>query len=95
MGLDLVELIVTVEEVFQIQIADDEANRLSTVGDLHQLVLGKLGDSNSGLAGMGEVRDSRQQDVRETLCQIIVAQTEVSRETVTPEISILDDLGID
>ena len=95
MGLDIVELIVTVEEVFQIHIADEEANRLSTVGDLHKLVLGKLGDSNSGLVSMGEVGDSRQQDVWEALCQIIAAQTKVSRETITPESRILDDLGID
>ena len=54
MGLDIVELILTVESVFQIHIADEEANSLSTVGDLHNLVLGKLGDS-------------KKQDVWETL----------------------------
>ena len=49
MGLDIVELIVRVEEVFQIHIADQEANSVSTVGDLYNLVLGKLGDSKTGL----------------------------------------------
>ncbi len=42
MGLDYVELILAVEDSFQIHIADEEANTLSTVGDLHKLVVAKL-----------------------------------------------------
>jgi len=42
MGLDSVELILAVEEGFQIHIADEEAQEALTVGDLYDLVLSKL-----------------------------------------------------
>jgi len=42
MGLDAVELIMTVEERFGIAILDEDAGRLATVGDLYKLVLAKL-----------------------------------------------------
>jgi len=86
---------VTVEHVFQIHIADEEANSLSTVGDLHNLVLGKLRDSKSGLTSMDEVGDSKKQDVWETLCQTIITQTQIDREWITPGARIVDNLGID
>lgn len=43
MGLDVVELIMAVEEDFQIVIGDLEAENLATVGDIYLLVLKKLG----------------------------------------------------
>jgi hypothetical protein len=42
MGLDIVELVLAVEEGFQIHIEDEEAGRASTFGDLHELVRSKL-----------------------------------------------------
>ena len=39
MGLDGVELILAVEETFQIHIADEEAGEVFTIGDLHELVI--------------------------------------------------------
>ena len=47
MGLDYVELILAVEDSFQIHIADEEANTLSTVGELHKLVTSKLQGQNT------------------------------------------------
>ena len=47
MGLDGVELILAVEDAFQIHIEDEEAGRVSTVGDLHNLVVGKLHGQDS------------------------------------------------
>lgn len=43
MGLDIVEMILRVEEEFSIEIFDEEASHLSTVGQLHALILDKLG----------------------------------------------------
>lgn len=42
MGLDGVELILAIEDTFQISIADEEAGSASTVGDLHNLILARL-----------------------------------------------------
>jgi acyl carrier protein len=42
MGLDFVELILAIEDAFQIHFADEEANKLAIVGDLQNLVVHKL-----------------------------------------------------
>ncbi len=42
MGLDSVELIIKVEETFVISITDEEAGRIETVGDFHQLIMEHL-----------------------------------------------------
>lgn len=42
MGLDGVELIMAIEDGFQIHIKDEEASQVSTVGDLYDLVTSKL-----------------------------------------------------
>ncbi len=42
MGLDAVELVMAVEEKFGISITDEEATKTLTVGDLKQLIRGKL-----------------------------------------------------
>lgn len=42
MGLDLVELVMRTEEVFAIDLPDEECERVRTVGDLYRLVLDKL-----------------------------------------------------
>ena len=43
MGLDIVELMMRVEEEFRIEIEDEEASYISTVGQLHTLILDKTG----------------------------------------------------
>jgi len=42
MGLDSVELVMAVEERFGINISDEEAQRIRTVGEMHQCVLNKI-----------------------------------------------------
>jgi acyl carrier protein len=41
-GLDTVEIVLTTEEVFSIELPDDECGLVVTVGDLYRLVLNKL-----------------------------------------------------
>ena len=42
MGLDTVELALSVEQVFQIDIPDSAAGEIRTVGDLHHFVVAEL-----------------------------------------------------
>jgi hypothetical protein len=42
MGLDIVELVLAIEDGFQIHIADEEASNAATVGELYDLVISKL-----------------------------------------------------
>ncbi len=48
MGLDTVELLLTVEESFGIRVPDEEAAQAATVGDLHRLVLARVGPDRRG-----------------------------------------------
>ena len=47
MGLDAVDLLLQIEESFSITIDDEEASRIRTVGDLHNLVVSKLRPASS------------------------------------------------
>jgi hypothetical protein len=47
MGLDGVELLMAIEDAFQIHIADEEAALASTVGDIQNLVISKLQGQDS------------------------------------------------
>jgi len=42
MGLDTVELVLSVEEAFEIEIPDKAAEKLFTVGELHEYVVAEL-----------------------------------------------------
>ena len=50
MGLDVVELLITVEERFGISIRDDELAQVKTVGDLQVCVLTALRETSAGSA---------------------------------------------
>lgn len=41
-SLDMVELVMAIEEEFNIEIRDDEAEKVETVGNAHDLLLAKL-----------------------------------------------------
>jgi acyl carrier protein len=47
MGLDSVELIMAVEEAFDVEIADAEAEQVRTVGQMYALIVSKLAPSRS------------------------------------------------
>lgn len=45
MGLDTVELVMKIEEAFDISIPDDRASKMLTVGDVYEFILEKTADS--------------------------------------------------
>ena len=45
MGLDTVELVMEIEQAFDISIPDDRASRMLTVGDVYEFILEKTGDT--------------------------------------------------
>ena len=64
--------------------------RYATVGDLAKDVLAV---NHARL--VDEVGSWNKRDVWEALCRVIVIETGVAREEITPEAGIVDDLGID
>ena len=101
MGLDSVELIMAVEEVFDIEIPDTEAERLVTVGDIYWLALAKLdlvpqAGIEAAASASGRARQTwTVQTVWVALRSAIVEQLEVPPEKVTLTARIVDDLGAD
>ncbi len=90
MGLDSVEMMMAIEEEFDINIADEEAVILDTVGKLYQHILDVLYSNQSGESG--QVDESK---VWERMKDIIVTQLGVSPEQVTEDANFVADLGID
>ena len=85
MGLDSVEIVLDVEDAFQIDISDEEARKVFTVGELYNLILSKI-----------DVQEqNRKQDVWELLCKIVVRILGVKPELVTPEARFVQDLRMD
>jgi acyl carrier protein len=86
MGLDTVELIMAVEQRFGIEIANAEAERLTTVGAIHQLVIAKLRTRGDPIN-----EDELYSQLRDVICD----QLRMKPEAATPSASIVDDLGAD
>lgn len=89
MGLDSVELLMRVEDEFDIEVPDAEAAEIFTVGDLYHCILRKYEAKtvNSG--------DDANEPTWQKLCDILVDQTGVSPENIAPSARIVKDLGID
>ncbi len=87
MGLDIVEIVIEVEEAFDIRIPDDRAGQMTTVGDLYDLMI----ESKRGsLAAQDDPAAAW-----EALKQIIVYQLGVKPEAVTVDARFVDDFGAD
>lgn len=86
MGLDTVELVMSVEEHFDIAIPDDVASMLVTVGSLHAFVV-------SELQRIHRPRDA--EVVFAELREIIVDQLGIKPERVVPEARFVQDFHID
>lgn len=87
MGLDTVELVLAVEEVFQIDIPDDIAASITTVGGLHEFVVAEL----IRLKRPNVHRDI----VYDLLKNIICMQLGVKPEEVIPTARFVQDLRAD
>jgi len=89
MGLDSVELLLGVEEAFDIELSDDEASAIVTVGDLHNCLVRKWE------AKPKDVRRNSREPTWQALCDVIVDQLAVGPDQVTPNARIVKDLRID
>ena len=111
MGMDTVEIILRAEEVFSLDLPDDECEQVRTVGDLYRLVISKL-DLKSGVDSIDSIDfqvDGRSRfhdqlpvlqpwthaDVWATLVDLIQDQLQVDCEEITPHATFLDDLRCD
>lgn len=85
MGLDAVELIMEVEETFDLSIEDDEYVRFKTVGDLHQFLVEKFAVMQElQVKAGGCLSLAPFLDVRRTL----VALANIDRSSVRPKTSL-------
>jgi acyl carrier protein len=87
MGLDTVEMVMSVEETFGIRIPNEVAATIVTVGQLHEHVVAELNRCNA-------VEADRER-VFEQLRDIICEQLGVDPALVRPEARIVEDLGAD
>lgn len=82
MGLDSVELIVTLERKFNMIIGDNEAEKLTTVLSLYDIVKKKTIDYTP-------------HEIEPIINQILVDLVGVKMKDISPEKSLTNDLGID
>ncbi len=87
MGLDTVELIMAVEEDFDLEIPDAAAEKMITVGDMHSFLVSEL--RRRGQADIDE------RVVLDRLREIICTQFGVKAELVVPEARFVQDLRAD
>ena len=111
MGLDTVEIVMRAEEVFSIDLPDEECGLVITVGDLYRLVLRKLDlsyvsiDQTQGVttpAGRNRLKDQypnlvpwNHADVWATLTGIIHDQLTIDYDEITEKATFQDDLRCD
>ena len=89
MGLDSVELVMAFEEEFEVEIPDDEAERIVTVGDARDCIVGKLRARAEDLDAVDP------EEVWARIKAIVVDHIGVRPEKVTPDAAFIDDLGVD
>jgi acyl carrier protein len=87
-GLDVVELVLRVEEEFEVEFSDDEAAAAATVGGLYNLVLDKLRRRVAPSSLDAE-------KVWRKLHWIVVDQLQVRDDEVVPSARLNEDLGAD
>jgi acyl carrier protein len=93
MGLESVEIILSVEEVFDLEIPDEDVEKFETVGDMYLYLLKRLNiplyDTETGTASW------QREQVWQKLRDIFVRCLEIKPEKVTLTARLVHDLGID
>ena len=84
MGLDIVELVMRVEEEFGVEIADEDAEKLLTAGDIANHV-----------AYLLQAPLPRHTEIWERVRAILVDQCAVSPEKITRDARLVQDLRLD
>jgi acyl carrier protein len=87
MGLDSVELVMKVEESYDISIPDDDAEKLITVGKLHEYVVAAVKRKGR--------KDLDPQTILTELRTIIAQQLGVNPKEIKPESHFVKDLQLD
>ena len=86
MGLDTVELLLKIEEDFDIKLSDSEAQKILTVGELSQLISVTTSCGNSPVS-VDQAFDH--------VAKILETDFGVKNDLITPNARIVKDLGLD
>ena len=89
MGLDTVELVMTLEEEFGIEIPNEDAARLATVGEIADYILARLA------SGGGSIESIDLAALWVRVKSVVVRQLGVAPDKVTRTASVVQDLGAD
>jgi acyl carrier protein len=83
MGLDILEMVMEVERVFEFEIPNEDAGKLRTVGDLYSY----FRDHVPGAA--------EDPELWERLVDVVHRESGAPRERIRPESSFVEDLRMD
>ncbi len=84
MGLDSLEIILSTEREFDLEIPDEDARRMLRVGDLCDFVIARTGATT---------RDARE-SVWQKIVEIVVLEVGVEPNRVTRDARFVADLGV-
>lgn len=90
LGLDTVELVMAIEKEFNINIPNEDAAKLATVGMLHEYIV-----MNREKSQATSLPAHEQDLIWEKLKNVVVYQLGVTPEQVTKSANIVTDLGAD
>ena len=94
MGLDIVELIIAIEDEFDLKIPNEDAERLRTVGDIYWYVREHAQES-SDTASRVIARERESDPLMDRVLDVIEHNTGVRRSSLVPDASLVNDLGLD
>jgi len=92
MGLDTVDLVVTIEKTFHISIPNPEAAKIITVGDIHEIVWKHL---SAKPAYLQREKPITRKEIEQAINELISDFAGIKLHEITPEKSITSDLGLD